>query len=325
MIQLCIMKKERILVTGGSGYVGSSTIVKLLQDGHFVKTTVRSALRATQLSDTLVNAGISSLNNLEFIEADLNDDKNWDTAVAGCDYVLHVASPLPHAEPKNDDDVIIPARDGALRVLKAARDANVKRVVLTSSFAAVGYTINEPGHVFDEADWTDSSMPNPAYIRSKVIAEEAAWDFIENEGGKLELSVIIPTGIFGPVFNNDYSLSIQLIKDILNGGSMENFDFSFGVIDVRDVVLLHLNAMTNPDANGHRFIATSDDIVSCYDIAELIKKERKDRSQAIGSIKPIDQNRRIKISNEKAKSYFNWKPISWKDTILATVDSLPSL
>ena len=317
-----ILDEKVVLVTGGSGFVGSHIILKLLQKGYQVRTTMRSLNRKGEVMEMLKRGGLNSFEKLSFIQTDLNSDQNWDKAMENCEYVLHVASPLPSAEPENDWEVIDPARDGALRVLKSARDSDVKRVVLTSSFAAIGYTIDSANHVFTEEDWTDPTKPNPAYIRSKAIAEKAAWDFVKNEAQGLELSVINPVGIFGPALGKDYSISIQLIKNIMEGDTMEMFDYAFGVIDVRDVADLHIEAMTNPRAKGQRFLATADGPMTCFEIGELIKRERGNHANKIGSIKPVNSIKRLELSNAKAKNLLNWTPISREEAILATVDSL---
>ncbi|WP_258561862.1 NAD-dependent epimerase/dehydratase family protein [Chryseobacterium chendengshani] len=219
--------------------------------------------------------GITDFSHLALIEADLTTDKNWDEAVKGCDYVLHVASPFPADDPKDENELIVPARDGALRVLKASRDEGVKRVVLTSSFAAVGYSIDAKDHIFTEKDWTDLNAPLPAYIKSKTVAEKSAWEFMEKEGNGLELSVINPVGIFGPVIGGITSASLDIaISGILNGSMDKTPPFTMGVVDVRDVADIHIKAMLHPAAPGERFIATSDGVMSFYDVAELFKKER---------------------------------------------------
>jgi dihydroflavonol-4-reductase len=170
----------------------------LLADGHKVRTTVRNLARESEVRAMLKTGGRETGEELKFFASDLEKDAGWQEAVAGCDYVLHVASPFPAGAPKDENELVVPARDGALRVLRAARDADVKRVVLTSSFAAIGYGRHSGDAPFTERDWTESDATNPPYIRSKAIAERAAWDFVAKQGDKLERSAINPTGIFGP-------------------------------------------------------------------------------------------------------------------------------
>ena len=191
-------KDTWVLVTGGTGFVGVHTILQLLQQGYKVKTTLRSLSRKEEIIDMLKNGGITSFDNLRFIAADLTKDDNWDEAVKDCAYVLHIASPIFLALPKNQNDMIRPAVDGTLRVLKAARDAGVKRMVMTSNFGAVGYSHKDPQTAITEEDWTDPNEKGlSSYNKSKVMAEQAAWDFMQREGGNLELSVTTPSVYLG--------------------------------------------------------------------------------------------------------------------------------
>lgn len=239
-----------VLVTGGSGFVGSHTVIQLLAAGHSVRTTVRSTKREPDVRGMLAAAGCEPGDRLSFHVADLEKDDGWAEATAGCDYVHHIASPFPAGEPKHEDELIVPAREGALRALRAARDAKVKRVVLTSSFAAIGYG-NDPGRPYTEEDWTDPADPRVlAYPRSKTIAERSAWDFIAREGEGLELAVVNPVGIFGPVLGADFATSILLLQRMLNGKIPGCPRLWFGAVDVRDVAGLHLLAMTHPEARG---------------------------------------------------------------------------
>jgi dihydroflavonol-4-reductase len=263
-----------VLVTGGSGFIGAHCLVQLLNAGHEVRTTVRSLKREGDVRDMVKEGGASS-DHLTVLAADLTADAGWKEAVSGCDYVLHVASPLPVEAPKHEDDIIVPAREGTLRVLRAARDAKVKRVVLTSSFGAVGYGHPERNTPFDETSWTNLEVKGAgAYIKSKTLAERAAWDFVNKEGGGLSLSVINPTGVFGPVLHKDFAGSITLLKRMLEGTMPVQPKLHFGIVDVRDVADLHLRAMTNPAAAGERFIAVSGDFLRLRDIARLMADSR---------------------------------------------------
>jgi dihydroflavonol-4-reductase len=207
-----------VLVTGGSGFVGSHVILQLLAAGHRVRATVRSMNREDSVRAALKGAGTDAGARLSFFAADLVRDQGWADAVAGCDYVIHVASPLPIAPPKTEDELIVPARDGVLRVLKAARDAHVTRVVFTSTCGAIYYGHPPQTAPFDETSWTDiNGGEMSAYVKSKAIAERAAWDFMKAEGGALELSVVNLSGIFGPVLGADFSSSIELVKRLMNG------------------------------------------------------------------------------------------------------------
>ncbi len=318
-----IQANKTVLVTGGTGFLGIHIILQLLQQDFNVKTTLRSLSKKDVILKALQQGGIEDFSNLSFYEADLTEDKNWDEAVKNCDYVLHVASPFPAQDPKDENELIIPARDGALRILKASRDAGVKRVVLTSSFAAVGYSINNENHIFTEEDWTDSNVELPAYIKSKTLAEQSAWKFIEKEGNGLELSVINPVGIFGPVIGGITSASLDVaVSEILKGNLEYTPTFTMGVVDVRDVADVHIKAMLHPQANGERFIATSEGVMSFYDVAELFKKERPQYSSTIKHLEPIGREFYKEISNNKARTILHWNPRSREEALLASVDSL---
>src|SRR5450631_1143448 len=251
-----------ILVTGGSGFIGSYCILQLLAAGHQVRTTVRSLKRGQEVLTLLQAGGAEPGDRLSIVTADLESDAGWPDAVAGCEYVLHVASPFPVGVPEDEHELIVPAREGALRVLRASRDAGVKRVVLTSSFAAVGYGVKPQLTPFDETNWTDLASDGlTAYVKSKTLAERAAWKFIAAEGGQLELSVVNPVAVFGPVLGPDYSTSIFLVQKMMAGAVPGCPRLWFGVVDVRDVADLHIRAMTHPAAKGERFLAGAGDFV----------------------------------------------------------------
>ena len=342
-----------VLVTGGSGFVGGHIILQLLQAGHSVQTTIRSTSKEANVRKMLADAGISSPHLVSFYITRLDQDAGWADAVRGCEFVIHVASPLPIAEPKHEDEVIIPARDGVLRVLRAARDAGVKRVVLTSSCGAIYYGLPPQKAPFDETNWSNLGGEMSAYVKSKVLAERAAWDFIEQEGGALELSVINPAGIFGPLLSANTSSSTELIRRIfsstelirriLHGGS-GNPNIYFGVVDVRDVASLHLLAMTHEAAIGQRFIAVSGEVISMPEIAKLFKAQLgKDASRVSTRRLPSWLVRFISIfdrklqpltplldvvrqpTSAKAQRLLSWQPRSREDALLATAKSLIKL
>src|ERR1700723_3120454 len=208
-----------ILVTGGTGLIASHSTLQAVGENHRVRTTIRSLKREADVRAMLKQGGSEPGDRLSFFAADLENDAGWREAVSGCDYVLHVASPFPESVPKNADELIVPAREGALRVLRAARDAVVKRVVLTSSFAAIGYGHPQQVKPFDETSWTDLNGDDVhPYVKSKTLAERAAWDFIAREGGGLELSVVNPVAVFGPALGADYSTSIVIVQRLMDGG-----------------------------------------------------------------------------------------------------------
>jgi dihydroflavonol-4-reductase len=282
---------------------------------------------------------------LSFVVADLESDSGWPEAVAGCEYVLHVASPLPPNVPKHEDELIVPAREGTLRVLRASRGAGVKRVVLTSSFAAIGYGREQQETPFSEMDWTDPNsngvMP---YQKSKTLAERAAWNFIANNGGSLELSVINPVGVFGPVLGPDYSTSILLVQRLLEGAMPGVPQLYFGVVDVRDVADLHIRAMTHPAAKGERFLAVAGDFMSMLDVAKVLKSRMGAaakrvpirqlsnwlvriaalRDPAVKLILP-ELGKKKNATNEKARRMLGWAPRSNEESIVATAESLVRL
>ncbi|MNG85099.1 3 beta-hydroxysteroid dehydrogenase/Delta 5--_4-isomerase [compost metagenome] len=316
------MNNQTVLVTGGTGFLGVNIILELLKKGFTVRTTLRTLSRKNEILDALTAGGISTFDQLSFYEADLLSDNGWDEAAQGCDYVLHVASPFVAEQPKDENELIIPARDGTLRALRAAKKAGVKRVVLTSSFAAIGYSIDPRNHVFTELDWTDENAPVQAYIKSKTIAEKAAWQFMEDEAAAMELTVINPVGIFGPILGGISSASLDtVVKGIVEGHIKENAPFTFGAVDVRDAADIHIKAMLHPEAAGQRFLATSEGAMSFYDVAELIKKERPKLAGKIATMQPTPVEEYTQMSNKKAVETLGWKPRTREEAILGSVDS----
>jgi nucleoside-diphosphate-sugar epimerase len=339
------MTDELVLVTGGSGFIGTHCILQLLEAGYRVRTTVRSLKREADVRAMLQSGGAAEPGNrLAFFVADLEDDGGWPEAVAGCDYVLHVASPLPPSTPKHEDELIIPAREGTLRVLRAASDAGVRRVVLTSSFSAIGYGHPPQSAPFTEKDWSNLNSDVAAYPKSKTLAERAAWDFIAREGRALELSVINPVGVLGPVLGPDYSASILLVQRLMDGAMPGCPRLNFGLVDVRDVADIHLRAMTHPAAKGERFLAAAGDFVWMRDIATVLKNRMGAaakrvptrelpnwlvrlaalRDPAIRLITP-ELGKAKNGSNEKAKRVLGWTPRSNEQAIVATAESLVRL
>lgn len=334
-----------ILVTGGSGFLAGHCILALLQAGHEVRTTLRSPARDAGLRAALAGAGCDPQGRLHVVEADLMADAGWAEAAAGCTHVLHVASPLSAAAPKHEDELILPAREGTLRVLRAARAAGVGRVVLTSSFAAIGYgrTLERP---FTESDWTDTADPAlAAYPKSKTLAERAAWDFVNREGGGLELAVVNPVGIFGPLLGPDLSASILLVKSMMEGKLPALPRLMFGVVDVRDVADLHLRAMTDPAAANERFIATAGDFMTMQEIA-LALRERLGLVAARVSTRVLpdwlvrlvavfsaaarqaatpELGRRKTATSAKAQAMLGWEPRPGAEALAATGESLVRL
>ena len=339
------MSEELVLVTGGSGFIGAHCILQLLNAGYRVRTTVRSLKREADVRAMLRVGGAEPGESLSFVAADLMSDGGWPEAAAGCRYVLHVASPFPMNIPKHEDDLIVPAREGALRVLRAAREAGVKRVVLTSSFAAIGYGHAPQETPFNETDWTDVNGKDvSAYAKSKTLAERAAWDFIAKEGGGLELSVVNPVGVFGPALGADYSTSIAIVERMMNGAVPGLPRIAFGIVDVRDVADLHLRAMVEPAAKGERFLAVAGEFVSLLSMAKILKERLGAAAKRVPIRQLPDWLMRVAVvfdpslklvvpelgktknaCNAKAKSVLGWTPRSNEEAIVATAESLVRL
>ena len=334
--------KGTVLVTGGSGYIAAFCIAQLLREGWRVRTTVRSLSREPE-----VRKAISSVANLSdqlsFHTADLMADAGWAHAAQGCAYVMHVASPVPATNPKNDDELVIPARDGALRVLKAARDAGARRVVMTSSTAAIAYGRGGRATPHTEADWSDETNRKDSgpYERSKTIAERAAWDWLKREGGALELATVNPGAVLGPVFGADYSASLEIVKIILSGRLPGCPRFGFPIVDVRDTADLHYRAMLAPAAAGQRYIATNG-FYWMSDVAKIMKAQLPDRKIAtgdmpdfvlrlVGLFDPVvggrvyELGKRRDASPEKAKAQLGWAPRGADEAIMAAAKGLIAL
>ena len=334
-----------VLVTGGSGFVASHCILQLLAQGHEVRTTVRDLRREADVRAMLRVGGAEAGDQLSFFAADLERDAGWADAVAGCNYVLHVASPFPATIPEDENELIVPARDGAVRVLRAARDAGVERVVLTSSFAAIGYGHPEQSHPFMETDWTDPAGADVLpYQRSKTLAERAAWDFFINKGGGLEFAVVNPVGIFGPVLGPDYATSILLVQRMMDGALPGLPNLWFGAVDVRDVADLHIRAMTHSRANGERFLAVAGDFLTMVEIAKILKSRMGKLARRVPTMQL--PNWAVKLASrfdpavkqilpelgkyknataEKAIRQLGWSRRSREDAIAATAESLVRL
>jgi dihydroflavonol-4-reductase len=261
--------KPTVLVSGGSGYIAGFLIRQLISEGWTVHTTVRSLAKEAAVRQLLAVDN----SRLTFFEADLNADAGWAEAMAGCSHVAHVASPLPAGVPKDANELIVPARDGALRALRAARDAGVRRFVMTSSVAAIAYGRGRGVHHFTEADWTDLSKPGiSAYIQSKTIAERAARDWMAREGAAMEFVSICPSVVLGPVWSRDYSASVVVVRKLLDGSLGACPDIGFGVVDVRDVADLHLRALQTPGIAGERFIANGR-FMKLREIADVLRAQ----------------------------------------------------
>jgi len=331
---------ETVLVTGGSGYLGGWCLAELLRQGYSARTTVRNLSREPEVRAMLAPE-VDPGDRLSFFAADLNSDDGWKEAVEGCDYVLHVASPFPPAQPKDPDELIRPAREGTLRVLGAALDAGARRVVVTSSVAAV--RISSGGDASDaltEEDWTDPDAPGlTPYVRSKTIAELAAWDLAKERNQTDRLAVVNPGAILGPVLSDDLSYSLQVIERLLNGmPGTPRIGFSF--VDVRDVADLQVKAMTAPEAAGERFIA-AEPFLWFSEVAEILRKHLGEEASKVPSrgipnfvvramalVDPALRSitgqlgKRTALSSEKAKTRLGWSPHPLEETIVDCARSL---
>jgi nucleoside-diphosphate-sugar epimerase len=330
---------KTVLVTGGSGFLGSWCVIDLLRRGYQVRTTVRDLSREAALRAALageVNAG----EHLSVLTADLRSDDGWEQAVSGCDYVLHVASPFPPVQPKDPDELIVPAREGTLRVLRASLDASVERVVVTSSIAAITGGLQPASAPLTEDEWSDPDNPRlTPYARSKTIAERAAWDFVRERGEAEKLAVVNPGAILGPVLSDDRSYSIEMVERLLRG--MPGVPrIGFSIVDVRDVADLQLKAMIAPEAGGERFTATAS-FQWMEEVAAVLREHLGEAAAKVPTrsvpnllvramalfdpgIRSIvgQLGRRTDISSEKAKTLLGWSPRPTQETIIDCARSL---
>ncbi|MBI5965380.1 MAG: aldehyde reductase [Chloroflexi bacterium] len=331
-----------VLVTGASGFVALHTIIQLLQQGYKVRATLRTLSREAEVCETISKyADIND--NLEIITADLMQDADWKKAVTGCESVLHVASPFPLFEPKHEDELIVPAVQGTQRVLRAAHDANIKRVVIVSSMAAIASGHNGENRTFNEDDWSLVENNIGAYAKSKTLAEHEAWNFINGKENinKMEMVAINPPLILGPVLNKDFPTSAEMIRTFMLGQVPGYARLKMGVVDVRDVASALILAMTTPEATGNRFTIPADTIWYKEIVTTLHKKYAERGYKKIPRIefpgflvrilalfdKKIaivvrDLNWDYILSNEKAKRILKWNPRSAEESILSMAESL---
>jgi nucleoside-diphosphate-sugar epimerase len=328
------------LVTGGSGFLGGWCLAELLRRGYRVRTTVRDLAREAPIRAGLTPEVGDPGDRLSVVAADLLGDDGWQEAVRGCDYVLHVASPFPPAQPKDADELIVPAREGTLRVLGASLDAGVERVVVTSSVAAVRNARTRPPSPLTEETWTDpDNLRLTPYTRSKTIAERAAWDFVRERGETGRLAVVNPGAILGPLLGDGRSYSLEMVQRLLRGmpGTPR---LGFNIVDVRDVAALHVDAMTAPEASGERFIAVAR-FLWMSEVAAVLRDRLGETAAKVPSrtvpnpvvramalfdpgIRSIvgDLGKKVELSSEKAKTRLGWSPRPVEDTIAECGQSL---
>jgi dihydroflavonol-4-reductase len=331
---------ETVLVTGGTGYIAGWCIVQLLERGYSVRTTVRSLSKEPVLRATIGTA-IDPGDRLTVFAADLTDDAGWAAAVAGCDYILHVASPLGYDNPKDPDALIVPAREGALRVLRAATNAGVKRVVMTSACAAASPSRYSEDGVTDETLWTNPDDPNlSTYRKSKTVAELAAWQFMKDYSGPTTLATILPGAVFGPVLSADSKGSVQVIGRMVRGDMPGTPRIGLEIVDVRDLVDVHIRAMTNPQAAGERFIAVSEFMwmsemanalraklgsaaskVPTRIIPDFVVRLLARFDPGLQSIAP-GLGRKNRHTADKAKRLLGWQPRPAVETVVDCAESL---
>ena len=332
---------EKVLVTGASGFIAEHCIIELLKNGYSVKGSLRSMNREQEVRDA-IKTGASD-ENLEFCKLDLLEDDGWEDAMWDCDYLMHVASPFVIEDPKDENELIKPAKEGTLRALNAAKKAGIKRVVLTSSVAAVNSHMMSG--TSDHTTWTDiNSKYVTPYQKSKTIAEKAAWDFYNNQdsNNRIELAVINPGGVMGPQLGNDLGgASTQIVSQLISGKFPMIPALSFPFIDVRDVAILHLKAMTTPDADGKRFIAAHSKPTWMYEVAEVLSaagyekiKLKKAPSFMLKLIGLFDNKTKslvpmldkyVPCDNSQTVKVLNWEPMPWEQAFIEHAKSIEAI
>ncbi|PIQ49322.1 MAG: nucleoside-diphosphate sugar epimerase [Cytophagales bacterium CG12_big_fil_rev_8_21_14_0_65_40_12] len=331
----------KVLLTGITGFLGSHTAIQLLNKGYQVTGTLRDQSRMEEIK-AVIAQHTDKIENLSFAVADLNDHKIWGELTQNIDFVQHIASPFPRTLPKNEDDLIRPAKEGTLAILNAASKNGVKRVVLTSSTGSIiyGKSADQRSTTFTENDWTDTNntADSTPYFRSKTIAERAAWEFIKNDKSGMELATICPGAILGPVLEKDFGTSANIVLKIMDGSTPAIPRIGFDMVDARSVAELHVLAMEKPEAANQRFIGSSG-YYSFKEVADIIREAyptRKVPKQLLPNfmvrfisnfdkaLKPIliDLGTERKLDNSKAKKLLGWKPIDNKEAVLSCAKSI---
>ena len=332
---------KKVLVTGASGFIAEHCIIELLKNGYSVKGSLRSMNREQEVRDAIKTEANDE--NLEFCKLDLLEDDGWEDAMWDCDYLMHVASPFVIEDPKDENELIKPAKEGTLRALNAAKKAGIKRVVLTSSVAAVNSHMMSG--TSDHTTWTDiNSKYVTPYQKSKTIAEKAAWDFYNNQdsNNRIELAVINPGGVMGPQLGNDLGgASTQIVSQLISGKFPMIPALSFPFIDVRDVAILHLKAMTTPEADGKRFIAAHSEPTWMYQVAEVLSaagyekiKLKKAPSFMLKLIGLFDNKTKslvpmldkyVPCDNSQTVKILNWEPMPWEQAFIEHAKSIEAI
>ena len=327
---------EKVLVTGATGFIGLHCIKQLLDRGYSVNGTLRSQDRQTEVVDSLERNNTPT-RHLSLFEVDLNRDSGWDSAIRDCNYVLHVASPFVLTD-EDEDFFVKPAVEGVQRALKFSKKHNVKKVILTSSFAAIHETLNDRQESFDEEDWSNPNKPGISfYAKSKTMAELAAWEFMEMENPDFSLTVINPVLVMGPSLSKDVGTSNSLVKNMINGSVPGTPKIHIGIVDVRDVASAHILAMESSGANGERIIVSEKELW-VHEVAAILRDAgfnktpkvvfpkwlmkivalfRKDLALMIPMI-----GKRRDVSSSKARELLGWKPMKAELSIIDTAQQL---
>ncbi len=334
---------KKVLITGISGYVGLHAAAELLKNGYSVRGSVRNLSKTAELT-RVIQKEVEPNGNLEYCELNLLNDEGWKEAMQGCDYVLHIASPYVTTEPKNENELIKPAIEGAQRALKYAKEAGVKRVVLTSSLVAMFGDANKSINI-TEGTWTNTNAKNmTAYVKSKTLAEKSVWDFIKEQKGenRLELVVINPGGIWGPTLSDKIAgESMNIVKDMITGKMPMLAKAAMNMSDVRDVALIHVKALENKEANGRRFVVASEKPYSFKEMAQILKLNGNKKvstlegpnsllkfmskfNSDLKAMKPFIGNT-YNADVSQTMKVFNWKPISFEKSILDTATCVKQL
>lgn len=334
---------EKVLVTGGNGFLALHIIKKLLENNYQVRATLRSLAKKEQVLNTLRQNKVPNLDQLSFVQADLTKDDHWNAAMQDITYVLSVASPVFVNDSQSDTEIAQIATDGTLRIIKAAEQAQVKRIVMTANFGAVGFSNKDPQHTTDENDWTNPDEPGLSlYEKSKLIAERNAWHYLKETHSQLEFTTINPGAMLGPSLDHHVSGSFSIVENLINGSTKFIPNIEMNLVDVRDVADLHVRALTNPQAAGQRFIAVNDQAISMPAMAQIIRQNRPDlANQVVTKTLPSwlikfaalfnQQAKEVRlfleinhhVSNQKARTLLSWQPQHTnQEIVLTAVDAI---
>ncbi len=330
--------KKKVLVTGASGYIARQCIADLLKSGYYVKGSLRDLSKSQEIRESLNNL---NNDNLDFCKLDLLKDEGWLEAAFDCEYLIHVASPFIIEEPKDEKTLIEPALKGTIRALEAANQSNIKKVVLTSSMASIAY--GHKKNICDENDWTNLSSEVGSYIKSKTLAEKAAWEYFNKEKISFKMTTIHPGMVLGPLLSKKtYGASAKIILNMIEGKYPALPDIYFTVVDVRDVAKLHIQSLENKESDNKRIIATSQKGISFLEISNILRKlgfEKAPKNlipnQVITSLAPFNKEMRstsfmikrgcYETDISKTKAIFNWNEISLEETLKDMTKSLQML